>query len=132
MKNFLKFCRTEKNNMKKTRKRLYYTLWLLLLLAVEVIIALFVRDAFVRPYMGDIIVMAVLYCFVKIFLPDITKHLPLYLFVFAVFVEIGQYFNYASLLGLGNIPFFKILFGSSFSFIDILCYAVGSAACCFD
>ncbi len=132
MKNFLKFRSTEKNNMKKTRKRLYYTVWFLILLAAEVIIALFVRDAFVRPYMGDIIVMAVLYCFIKIFFPDITRLLPLYLFIFAVFIEIGQYFNYASLLGLGNVPFFKILLGSSFSFIDILCYAIGSAACCFD
>ncbi len=114
------------------KKRLYYAVWCLALIAVEVAIALFISGGFIRSYLGDVIIMGVLYCLVKAFFPKVTKLLPLYLFIFAVGVEIGQYFNYASLLGLGDIPFFQILLGTSFSFIDIVCYAVGSAACCLD
>ena len=51
--------------------------------------------------------------------------LPLWVFLFAVTVEVSQYFDIVSILGLGDIKFFVILIGNSFSFVDILCYAVG-------
>jgi hypothetical protein len=48
-----------------------------------------------------------------------------WVFLFAAAVEIGQYFDFVTLLGLGNIAFFRILLGSTFSMADLLCYAVG-------
>ncbi len=101
----------------------------MLLVGVEVLIALFVRDRFWRPYGGDIIVMGVLYCFVRIFFPKKVRLLPLHLFAFAFLVEGAQAIDYVTLLGLGNVGFFRILLGTSFSWIDVACYAAGSGIC---
>ena len=51
-------------------KRVFYLLATIVLIAVEVLIALFVHDNFVRPYIGDVIVVVVIYCFVRIFVPE--------------------------------------------------------------
>ena len=107
------------------RRRLCYAAAFVLLLAVEIGIAMYVRDAFIRPYIGDVLVVILIACFVRIFLPVGWRFLPLGVFLFAAAVEIGQYFDYASLLGLGENPFFRILLGSTFSWEDLICYAVG-------
>ena len=62
------------------RQRLIYGAAAVVLLAAEILIALFVRDAFVRPYGGDILVTVLICCFLRIFLPDGLKLLPLYVF----------------------------------------------------
>ena len=106
-------------------KRVFYLLATVLLIAAEVLIALFVHDSFVRPYLGDVIVVVVVYCFVRIFIPEKVYLLPLYVFLFAVLVEVLQYFHIVDLLGLGNSTFFRVLIGGVFDLKDILCYGVG-------
>ena len=107
------------------KKRLGYILAFVLLLTVEILIALFVRDDFIRPYGGDILVTVLICAAVRILFPTGIRFLPLWVFLFAAGVEIGQYFDFVTLLGLGNIAFFRILLGSTFSFADLLCYAAG-------
>lgn len=108
-------------------KRLVYAALFLALLATEVCIALFVHDAFVRPYVGDVLVTVLICAFARIFLPEKIKLLPLYVFVFAAAVEAGQYFDMVKVLGLQNSRFFSVLLGTTFSACDLLCYAVGCA-----
>ncbi|MBO4310308.1 MAG: DUF2809 domain-containing protein [Lachnospiraceae bacterium] len=107
------------------KKRIVYILLTVLLIAIEVLIALFVHDDFIRPYVGDAIVVIVIFCFVRIFIPEGCRLLPLYVFLFSVFVEILQYFRFVDLIGLGNVRFFRILIGGTFDFKDIVCYAAG-------
>ena len=107
------------------KRRGIYAAAFVLLLIVEVLIALFVRDRFIRPYGGDILVTVLICCFVRIFFPKKIKLLPLLVFLFAAAVEVGQYFDYVTLLGLGEIEFFRILLGTSFSVADIFCYGAG-------
>ena len=95
-----------------------------LLLAVEVLIALFVHDSFVRPYVGDMIVTVVVWSFMRIIFPDRFKLMSLYVMIFAVLVEVGQYFHYTELLGITN-PVLVTMMGTSFAWADIACYAVG-------
>ena len=109
------------------RKRLFYLIAFFALVAIEVMIALFVNDNFVRPYVGDVLVVMVIYCFVRIFIPNGVHLLPLYIFIFALAVEIGQYFDFVALLGLEQNRFLSILLGRTFSVSDIVCYAVGCA-----
>lgn len=109
------------------KRRLAYLAAFCVIFAIEVCIALFVRDSFIRPYGGDVLVTALICCFLRIFLPHGVKLLPLYVFLFALAVEIGQYFDFVTLLGLGGSRFFRILLGSTFSFADIVCYGAGSA-----
>ena len=107
------------------KKRLGYILAFTILLITEILIALFVRDDFIRPYGGDILVTVLICASVRIVFPTGVRLLPVWVFLFATAVEIGQYFDFVTLLGLGNIAFFRILLGSTFSMADLLCYAAG-------
>ena len=106
------------------RKRLVYLSLSVLLFLIELFIALFVRDRFIRPYFGDVLVVILVYCAVRVVLPEKPRLLPIYVFVFAVFVEITQYLDLAELLGGG--VFLETLIGTSFSWLDILCYLCGT------
>lgn len=93
---------------------------------VELFIAVFVHDRIIRPYIGDILVIVLLYTFIKIFTKREIRLLPVYLFVFAAFVEGMQYFNIVKVLGLENNKVLSIIIGSTFDIKDILCYLAGS------
>jgi len=108
-------------------KRVCYAIATLALLAIEVLIALFVRDNFVRPYVGDVLVVIALYTLVRIFIPEKCHLLPLWIFLFAAAVEVLQYFEIVRLLGLSNSRFMSVLIGGTFDWEDIACYAVGCA-----
>ena len=108
--------------------RLIYLLIFLCLLATEIVIALFVNDAFVRPYVGDMLVTLLLCCLCRVIIPDNDRLLPVYVFIFAAAVEIGQYFDLVALLGLADNRIISIALGRTFSWMDIVCYAVGCVA----
>ena len=108
----------------KIKKRLAFLAVFVLLLAAEVLIALFVHDSFVRPYVGDMIVTVVVWSFLRIIFPDKFRLMSLYVMIFAVLVEVGQYFHYTELLGITN-PVLVTMMGTSFAWADIACYAVG-------
>ncbi len=110
------------------KSRITYAIISFVLLIVEIYIALFVNDNFIRPFVGDILVVILLCTFIRIFKPDGIKLLPLYIFLFAVCVEVAQYFDYVKLLGLEGNKFFSVLMGRSFSWYDLVCYGVGCAA----
>ena len=113
--------------MTRMKKRVLYAVAFLILLVIEVLIALFVHDRFVRPYLGDVIVVVVVYCFVRIWIPEHVRLMPLWVFCFAVCVEILQYFRIVEVLGVENNAFLRTLIGTSFAWEDILCYAAGGA-----
>lgn len=104
--------------------RFAFLLIFIFLLAIEVLIALYVHDDFVRPYVGDMIVTVVVWAFARIVFPDRFKLMSLYVMIFAILVEVGQYFNYVDLLGITN-PILVTMMGTSFAWADIACYAVG-------
>lgn len=107
------------------KRRLVYIAATILLLCIEVIIALFVHDNFIRPYVGDILVVVVIYTFIRILIPDKIKLLPLYIFLFAALVEVLQLFKIVEILGLSDNSFLSIVIGSTFDIKDIICYAIG-------
>lgn len=109
------------------KKRLFYAIAFFVLLVVEVLIALFVHDSFIRPYIGDVLVVIVLYCFIRIIVPERVRLLPLWIFIFAAGVEVLQLLGLVDRLGLGDNKFFRVLIGSVFDIKDIACYAVGCA-----
>ncbi|MDE5558759.1 MAG: DUF2809 domain-containing protein [Ruminococcus sp.] len=110
------------------KKRIPYITGFFLLLIVEVLIALFIHGGFIRNYMGDVIVVWVVYCFVKMFLINANNYLTaIGVMIFAFLVEFLQYIHIVDILGLGDITFFRVLIGTSFSVIDLVCYSVGTA-----
>ncbi|MCC8028003.1 MAG: DUF2809 domain-containing protein [Clostridium sp.] len=104
-----------------------YTAAFLLLLLIEIMIGIYVHDAFIRPYLGDVLVVLLIYFFVRIFIPDGIKQMPFYIFLFAVAVELLQYFQLAGRLGIGRHTLLGIILGSVFDIKDIVCYSVGCA-----
>ena len=109
-------------------RRILYTSIFCGLLAIEICIALFVNDAFVRPYVGDMLVTLLLCSLCRTVIPSKVRLLPLYVFIFAAIVEIGQYFDLVALLGLADNRFLSVLLGRTFSWLDLVCYATGCAA----
>ena len=112
------------------KKRILYAVATLFLLLIEVIIALYVHDDFIRPYVGDVLVVIVIYTFIRIIVPEKCKLIPLFLFVFAAGVELLQLANIVEILGVEDNKFLKILIGSVFDIKDIVCYAVGCVILC--
>ena len=112
----------------KTKMRAVYACAFLILLAIEILIALYVKDRFIRPYGGDVLVAILICCLVRIFLIDRCRLLPLWVFLFSAAVEIAQLSDPVRLLGLENIALFRIVIGSTFSIADLLCYAAGCMA----
>lgn len=96
-----------------------------LLLATEIFIALFVHDKIFRPYVGDILVVILLYALVRSFSGRI-RFLPASLFLFAALVEFAQYFRLADRLNLRGNRVLSTILGTSFDWKDILCYLAGA------
>ncbi len=107
------------------KKRILYAIAAILLLLTEVLIALFIHDNFIRPYIGDVIVVILIYCMVRIVIPEKMTLLPFYVFLFACFTEFMQYLHIVELLGLQDYAFFRILIGMVFDWSDILSYGIG-------
>ena len=103
-----------------------YFIAFIVLFIIEVVIALFINDKIIRPYIGDILIIVLMYTFIKSFIKKEIRFLPIYLFVFAAFIEIIQYINILGLIGLENNKILKIIIGSTFDIKDILCYLIGS------
>lgn len=107
------------------RDRMLFLVLFIAHAAAIILIGLYVHDRLIRPYIGDVLVVMVLYFFVRIFMPEKVRLLPLYIFIFAAGVEVLQLFNIVALLGLDKRSFIGIVLGSTFDWKDIICYAVG-------
>jgi hypothetical protein len=95
------------------------------LFIIEVIIALYVNDSFIRPYLGDLLVAILVYCAVKSFFDTPVGSTALCVLVFSYTVEVSQYFHLVNKLGLGNSKLACAIMGTHFSFIDMLMYTLG-------
>ncbi|KIA89987.1 ribosomal maturation YjgA family protein [Kaistella jeonii] len=106
---------------------LKYLLLSTVIFLIEVLIATVFKDiVFVRSYLGDVIVVMLIYTLVLTFfkVENRTK-LITGIFIFSVIVEVLQYFKIADVFGLKPGSIAAIVVGNSFSWIDILCYAAG-------
>lgn len=97
----------------------------IILLLVEVFIAMFIHDNIIRPFVGDALVVSVIYFFLRSFIRK-SKFLGVYIFLFACLIEVSQYFNLISLLNMENLKIAKIIFGATFDLSDIFCYFIGT------
>ena len=104
---------------------LHYFLLALVLLMTEIIIGVFIKDSFIRPYGGDFLVVILLYCFVRSFF-DIGLYTALSgVLLFAYLIEILQYFKIVNVLGLQESATARVLIGTSFAWTDMLMYTLG-------
>lgn len=96
-----------------------------LLFVIEVLIACYFHDDFVRPYVGDFLVVILIYCFVRSFLQAPVLPVATGVLLFAYLVEIGQYFHLVKLLGLEHSRLANVILGNYFTWNDMICYTLG-------
>ena len=104
-----------------------YAIAAILVFLVETAIALWVRDGFVRPYLGDVLAVILVYLVLRAI--TTLRILPAALAALAIglAVEIGQAMNLLELLGLSNHAVARVVLGTSFSVGDLFCYTAGAA-----
>lgn len=102
-----------------------YFVLAILILIIEILIAIFVHDSFIRPYIGDLLVVIFIYCFLKSFVSLSTSKAALYVLLFSYFVETLQYFRIVQYLGFQRNDLARIIIGTSFDWKDILMYTIG-------
>jgi len=102
-----------------------YLLLTIILFFTEVFIALFVKDAIVRPFLGDALVVILIYCFVRIFLNVNYRQAAIGVLIFACVIEVLQYFDYVKLLGLEQNRVLSVALGRTFEWLDFAAYASG-------
>jgi hypothetical protein len=103
---------------------LYFALTVMIFV-VEVLIAVYLHDGFIRPYAGDFLVVILIYCFVRSFLQTPVMPMALAVLVFSYLVETLQYFNFVKIIGLEHSRIARIIIGNYFSWTDILAYTLG-------
>ncbi len=104
---------------------LKYLLLFVILFAIEICIALFFKDALIRPFVGDVLVVILIYCFFRTFLKVSYWKLAFAVFLFACVIEILQYFDYVALLHLENNRLISIILGRTFEWLDFIAYLSG-------
>ncbi|MGB8703492.1 MAG: DUF2809 domain-containing protein [Gillisia sp.] len=117
--------------MKKLKRnsRTHYFFGFLFLLIIEILIAEFAHDHFIRPYLGDFLVVILIYCFLmSISRISVVKGL-LYVLIFSFGVEFFQLINIVKLLQYQPPKLVMIMLGSSFSVNDLFCYSLGILTC---
>lgn len=102
-----------------------YFILTLFIFVIEVIIALYIKDTFIRSYLGDVLVVILLYCFIKSFIKSRVAIVALFVLLFSFTIETLQYFNIVERLGLEQYKIARIIIGTSFSWIDLICYTIG-------
>ncbi|MDB5202718.1 MAG: hypothetical protein JWQ27_2127 [Ferruginibacter sp.] len=107
------------------RFRPNYLISAIVLVIVEVLIALYMDDAVIRPYVGDLLVVILIYCFMRTFLNYSAWQLAIASLLFSYFVEILQYFKIVEVLGLEKFALARILIGTYFTWVDMLAYTAG-------
>ena len=116
--------------MSKRFPRYYYLLATLLIFTIEVLIALFVNDAVIRPFLGDVLATVLVYTF----LMGVSNAKPLPVASLALFisfcVEIAQYFELVYRFNLEQYELARVILGTSFSFLDLLMYCIGFFTIC--
>jgi hypothetical protein len=103
----------------------HYFFAFLFLLITEIFIALYVHDQIIRPYIGDLLVVILLYCFIKSFVASAVFQTAVAVLIFAFAVEALQYIGIVQKLGLQDSKTAGIILGSSFDWKDMLAYTIG-------
>jgi hypothetical protein len=97
----------------------------LVILVLEICIALFVHDRFIRPFFGDVLAVALVYTSLRTILKAKALYVLIGVFIFACSLEFLQYLQIAKSFGLDDYKVLKIILGSTFDWWDILAYFLG-------
>lgn len=103
-----------------------YALAALAIFAVEVCIALFVTDAIVRPYIGDVLAIALVYCILRAITPLKTRSAIIVALLIATAIEVAQALNLLDAIGMRHNRVVRTVLGGAFDPMDFVAYGAGA------
>lgn len=106
------------------RYNIKYFLIFLSIFCIEVLIAIFIKDNFIRPYFGDYLVIFLVYFFFLSFINAEKNNIAFGVLIFAFTVEIIQYFQVLSYFHLEKNRILRIVAGNTFSLEDLIIYTL--------
>ena len=101
--------------------------WLMtgvIILAIEIYIAIFIKGGFIRHYIGDVLATAMLYAFGRAIFRVAPINLAICVFAISLFIEAAQYLKILEILDVKS-SILRIIFGGTFDWTDIICYLAG-------
>ena len=113
-----------------SNKRLTYGPASLILLGIEILIG-FYGYGWVRSYLGDVLVVILLYTICRTISPDRPAKwfvLPTVILIFSFAVEFLQLWGFCDRFGITN-KLLRIIIGTGFSYIDLISYVIGIIPC---
>ncbi len=97
-----------------------------LILLIEICIALFLTEGFIRHTFGDFLVVILIYCSIRAFIETNPLYIAIGVLVFAFIVEFSQLYNLLDYLHLRDNTLATIILGSTFHFSDLIAYTLGT------
>lgn len=116
--------------MKRKQLRICMGIASAVLLGIEILIGMYAHG-WVRSYLGDVLVVILLYTLARTALPEKPRFgalLPSAILAFSFFVEFLQLWGFCDKFGITN-RFLRIIIGTGFSWVDILSYVIGILPC---
>ena len=110
------------------RFRLPYTLVALVVFVIEILIALYVHDAVIRPYIGDSLAVILVYLTLRTVTPMSVLQALAGALMFAFAIEFGQMFHLIDRLGLRGNRVAGFILGGYFDVKDLVAYIAGVVA----
>ena len=113
-----------------SNKRLTYGLASLILLGIEILIG-FYGHGWVRSYLGDVLVVILLYTIYRTISPDRPANwfvIPTVILISSFAVEFLQLWGFCDRFGITN-KLLRIIIGTGFSYIDLISYVIGIIPC---
>lgn len=95
-----------------------------ILFLIECFIALFIHDNFIRSYVGDFLVVLMLYFLLRTFTPFSPFISACIVLLYSFITEIAQYFQLIYHLKLEHSFLARIILGKTFSWTDMLIYVL--------
>ena len=101
-----------------------YSTIFILILVTEIAIAVFHFHKWIRYYVGDLLIIPLLYCLVRMITKLSKMKAALLVLAIAIASEISQYYKLNEFLNINN-KALLLFIGNSYDIIDILAYILG-------
>lgn len=96
-----------------------------LLFFIEIYIAKYTKNEIMRNYVGDVLVVPLIYNFIKIFIKCNSFKLIVGVLSFSILTELFQFFKIIDLLNIKN-KILRIMIGNTYDLKDIISYCIGA------
>ncbi|WP_423856428.1 DUF2809 domain-containing protein [Yeosuana marina] len=109
----------------KLRFNKTYVIITVVLFITEALIAIYLKQGFIRHTFGDFLVVILIYCFFKSFIPNNHFKIAMLVLAFAFLIEFLQLVNILEMFNLQNNHLVKLILGSTFQISDLVAYTLG-------